>query len=107
MSPIFREREKHVRHQQRSNFEWLKVSGTNCIPVMVLKKWEPELLYILPELFNMTLKELHSRLLESLIRGPCILKRNAQHCELILKVHICSKIIFLQNKYAETAYHYW
>ena len=35
-----------------------KASGPNCIPVVVLKKCKPELLYILAELFNMCLKSL-------------------------------------------------
>ena len=34
-----------------------KVSGPDCIPVVGLKNCEPELLYILAELFNMYLKE--------------------------------------------------
>ena len=34
-----------------------KVSGPDRIPVVVLKNYEPELLYILAELFNMSLKE--------------------------------------------------
>ena len=33
------------------------MSGPDCIPVVVLKNVEPELLYILTELFNMCLKE--------------------------------------------------
>ena len=32
-------------------------SGTDCIPVVILKNCEPELLYILAELFKMCLKE--------------------------------------------------
>ena len=34
-----------------------KASGPDCIPVVVLKKCEPELSYILAELFNKCLKE--------------------------------------------------
>ena len=34
-----------------------KVSGPDCMPVVVLKHCEPELSYILAELFNMCLKE--------------------------------------------------
>ena len=34
-----------------------KVSGTDCIPVVVLKNCKPELAYILAELFNKCLKE--------------------------------------------------
>ena len=33
------------------------VSGPDCISVVVLKNCEPEILYILAELFNMCLKE--------------------------------------------------
>ena len=33
------------------------MSGPDCIPVVVLKKCEPELSYILAELFNMCLKK--------------------------------------------------
>ena len=39
------------------NLDSSKVSGPDCIPVVVLKKCEPELSYILAELFNMCLKE--------------------------------------------------
>ena len=35
----------------------LKESGRYCIPVMVLKNCEPELFYVLAELFNKCLKE--------------------------------------------------
>ena len=34
-----------------------KASGIDCIPVVVLKNCEPELSYILAELFSMCLKE--------------------------------------------------
>ena len=41
----------------RTNLYLSKVSGPACIPVMVLKNCEPELSFILAELFNMCLKE--------------------------------------------------
>ena len=41
----------------RTNLYLSKVSGPDCIPVMVLKNCEPELSFILAELFNMCLKE--------------------------------------------------
>ena len=40
-----------------SNLDLSKPSGPDCIPVMVLKNCEPELSYILAELFNNCLKE--------------------------------------------------
>ena len=40
-----------------TNLDLSKASGPDCIPVMVLKNCEPELSYILAELFNMCLKE--------------------------------------------------
>ena len=40
-----------------TNLDSLKTSCSNCIPVVVLKNYEPELAYILAELFNMCLKE--------------------------------------------------
>ena len=40
-----------------TNLDSLKVSGPDCIPVVVLKNSEPELSYILAELFNMCLKK--------------------------------------------------
>ena len=40
-----------------ANLESSKVSGPDCIPVVVLKNSEPELSYILAELFNRCLKE--------------------------------------------------
>ena len=39
------------------NLDLSKASGPDCIPVVVLKNFEPELSYILAELFNKCLKE--------------------------------------------------
>ena len=39
------------------NLDLSKASGPDCIPVVVLKNSEPELSYILGELFNICLKE--------------------------------------------------
>ena len=39
------------------NLDWSKASGSDCVPVVVLKKCEPKLSYILAELFNTSLKE--------------------------------------------------
>ena len=39
------------------NLDLSKASGHDCIPVVVLKNCEPELSYILAELFNKCLKE--------------------------------------------------
>ena len=39
------------------NLDSTKVSGPDCILLVVLKNYEPELSYILAELFNMCLKE--------------------------------------------------
>ena len=55
-----------------TNLDSSKASGSDCIPVVVLKNWEPELSYILVELFNMCEGVLFSRLLEGLIAGLCI-----------------------------------
>ena len=54
------------------NFDLLKASGPDCIPVVVLKNCEPKISYIVAELFNICLKALFSRFLEGLIGGPCI-----------------------------------
>ena len=40
-----------------TNLDSLKASGPDCIPVVILKNCEPELLYVLAELFNICLKE--------------------------------------------------
>ena len=40
-----------------TDLDFLKVSGPDCIPVVVLKNCEPELSYILAELFNKCLRE--------------------------------------------------
>ena len=40
-----------------TNHDSSKVSSTDCIPVVVLKNYKPELSYILAKLFNMCLKE--------------------------------------------------
>ena len=47
---------KMVRKVVR-NLDFSKASGPDCIPVVVLKNCEPELSYILVELFNKGLKE--------------------------------------------------
>ena len=39
------------------NFDLSNASGPDCIPVVVLKSCEPELSFILAELFNKCLKE--------------------------------------------------
>ena len=39
------------------NLDLSKASGPDCVPVVVLKNCEPELLYILAELFNKCLKK--------------------------------------------------
>ena len=39
------------------NLDLSKASGPDCIPVVVLKNCEPELSYILPELFHKCIKE--------------------------------------------------
>ena len=39
-----------------TNLDLLKTSGPKCIPVVVLKKYEPDLSYILAALFNLCLK---------------------------------------------------
>ena len=39
------------------NFDLSKASGPDCIPLVVLKNCEPELSYILAELFNKCLME--------------------------------------------------
>ena len=41
------------------NLDSSKPFGPDCIPVVVLKNYKPELSYILAELFNMCLKESH------------------------------------------------
>ena len=40
-----------------TNLDSSKASGTDCIPVVVLKNGDPELSNILAELFHMSLKE--------------------------------------------------
>ena len=54
------------------NLDLSKASGPDFIPVVVLKNCEPELSYILSELFNMCEGVLFFRLFEGLIDGPCI-----------------------------------
>ena len=39
----------------------LKASGPDCIPVVILKNYEPEILYIPAKLFNICLKESFNR----------------------------------------------
>ena len=40
-----------------TNLDLSRTSGLDCIPVVVLKKCEPELSYILAQLYNVCLKE--------------------------------------------------
>ena len=40
-----------------TNLDLTKASGLDCIPVVVLKNSEPELFYIIAELFNNCLKD--------------------------------------------------
>ena len=54
------------------NLDLSRASGLDCVPVVVLKNCEPELSYILVELFHNCLKELFSRSLEGFIGGPYI-----------------------------------
>ena len=42
-----------------TNLDSSKVSGPDCVPVVVLKNCEPELSYKQAELFNMYLKEFY------------------------------------------------
>ena len=39
------------------NLDLSKAFGPDCIPVVVLKNCEPELLYVLADFFNMCLKK--------------------------------------------------
>ena len=56
-----------------ANLDFSKASDPDCITVMVLMNCEPELSYILVELFNKVSEGvLFSRLLEGFIGGPCI-----------------------------------
>ena len=55
-----------------TNLDSLKASGPDFIPVAVLKNCEPELLFILVEIFNVSERILFSRLLEGRIGGLCI-----------------------------------
>ena len=54
------------------NLNLSKASSSDCITVVALKNCEPELSYILVELFNECLKDLFYRLLEGFISGLCI-----------------------------------
>ena len=56
-----------------TNLDMSKTCGADCIPLVVLKNYEPDLSYKLAELFNKCLKEsLFSRLLEGFITRLCI-----------------------------------
>ena len=57
--PVFPSRTKQKLHNISVTSKMIKMAITDLdsIPVVVLKNCEPELLYILAELFNMCLKE--------------------------------------------------
>ena len=40
----------------RTSLDSLKTSGADCVPVVVLKNFKPELSYILAEIFNVCVK---------------------------------------------------
>ena len=54
-----------------TNLDLSETFGPDYIPVVVLKNCEPELSYILTELFNVSEGVLFSRLLEALISSLC------------------------------------
>ena len=56
----------------KMNLDFSKASGPDCIPVMFLENCEPELSYILPEVFNRCLKESCFRDCWKFSSGPCI-----------------------------------
>ena len=81
--PVFPSRSKLKLHKMPitptmvkkviTNLDSSKMSGPDCIPVVVIKNCEPELSYMLAELFIICPKRvLFSRLLQGLIGGPCI-----------------------------------
>ena len=45
------------KRTKNTNLYSSKASAPDCIPVVVLKNYEPELSYMLPEFFSMCLKE--------------------------------------------------
>ena len=55
--PVFPSRTNLMLRKVVMSLDLSKASGPDCIPVVVLKNCEPELSYILAELFNMCLKE--------------------------------------------------
>ena len=56
-----------------TNLDASQASGSDCIPVMVLKNREPELSYILAEFFNMCQKEsCFPDCWKVTVGGPCI-----------------------------------
>ena len=58
-----------------ANVDSSRASVPDCIPVVVLKNCEPELSYILAELFQyLSERVLFYRLLKGLVSGPCIKK---------------------------------
>ena len=62
------------------NLDLSKASDPDCIPVVVLKNWEPELSYIRAELFNKFLKwSLYLRML-----GKCLQLKSATRLVLFL-----------------------
>ena len=50
--PVNRKLVKKVR----TSLDSLKTSGADCVPVVVLKNFKPELSYILAEIFNVCVK---------------------------------------------------
>ena len=61
-----------------NNLDLSRVSGPDCIPVVVLKNCEPELSFILAELFNICLKD------------TLFLLYNNQFPDAICNIAICS-----------------
>ena len=60
-----------VKKVMTTNLDSSKASGPSITPVVVLKTYEPEFSYILPDFVNIEVV-LFSRLLECLISDLCI-----------------------------------
>ena len=73
------------------NLDLSKASGLDCIPVVVLKNCEPELSYMLAELFSMCLKESIS-LMVSVFKSAGERSTAKNYCTVII-LSVVSKIL--------------
>ena len=81
-----------------TNLDLSKAPGPDCIPVVLLRNCEPKLSYILPELFNMCLKE---SCISACCKVPCVIPvlKNVRERSTALLVFFLWLVKYLKDFY--------